>query len=875
MSAKASEARKAQNWHQEKYGTLPTIVSNDRLLLGTPRYERGFISIDCGVMEDYMDKETSIFYKSDASFIDTGENYNVTQECGTHNSRRLFNGRPVNSLRSFPQGIKNCYTLKPEQGKNSSYLIRAFFQYGNYDNNNQVPKFDLYIGVNYWTTVELKDACDVDFPEIIHVPKSDTITVCLINTKSGIPFISALELRRLGKSIYQTGYGEALNRIVRQDLGNSTGKQVRISGDVFDRLWYTITSPHFEKNWVPINTSSVIDTQGTNDSYQLPAQVLRTAIQPFSATFEAIVFDGNNTYSSKFYVCFHFAEIKQLKEREIREFVIAVNEGDYMSENITLEYLKPLSICPNQTFEGRFRFSIKATQKSNLPPILNAFEIYEVLSIGDIPTDPGDVTAIMDIKKTLRIYRDDWTGDPCVPRRYLWSGLTCSLDETPRIISLDLSNSKLSGLIPDSLAQLSNLEFLDLSHNDFTGKLPEFLAQMPNLHTLGLGGNKLEGPVPEALLLKYRDGTLVLSLGENLDLCQSLPCQKKKNKELVIPLVATSAVAAVLLIFIALSIYKRKKREMVTESNINLKNRQYSYSEVVRATDNFKNTIGEGGFGKVYLGIMRDETQVAIKLLSQSSKQGYKEFKAEAEILVRVHHRNLVSLIGYCDEGENKGLIYEYIANGNLRQHLSGLEYLHNGCKPPIIHRDFKSTNILLNENMQAKIADFGLSRAFVAENDTHVSTRPAGTLGYLDPKFQATGNLNRKSDVYSFGIVLFELITGCPAIIRGPEENTHILDWVCPIIECGDIQKIVDPRLKGEFHTNSAWKATEIALSCVARASIQKSDMSEVSVELKECLALEMTHARSQRMATEGNKTTSRNSVSLELQSDIVALAR
>ena len=178
-------------------------------------------------MEDYMDEETSIFYKSDASFIDTGENYNVTQECNTHNSRRLFNGHPVNSLRSFPQGIKNCYTLKPEQGKNSNYLIRAFFQYGNYDNNNQVPKFDLYIGVNYWTTVELEDACAVGFPEIIHVPISDTITICLINTKSGIPFISALELRPLDKSIYQTGYGEALNRIARHDLGNTTGKLVR------------------------------------------------------------------------------------------------------------------------------------------------------------------------------------------------------------------------------------------------------------------------------------------------------------------------------------------------------------------------------------------------------------------------------------------------------------------------------------------------------------------------------------------------------------------------------------------------------------------------------------------------------------------------
>ncbi|KAK7824336.1 putative leucine-rich repeat receptor-like serine/threonine-protein kinase [Quercus suber] len=389
---------------------------------------------------------------------------------------------------------------------------------------------------------------------------------------------------------------------------------------------------------------------------------------------------------------------------------------------------------------------------------------------------------------------------------------------------------------------------IDLSHNDFTGKIPEFLAQMPNLHTLSLGGNKLEGPVPEALLLKYKDGTLVLRLAYNfLDFIDVLISQ---------------------IVMISLAV------EMVTESNINLRNRQYSYSEVVRATDNFKNAIGEGGFGKVYLGIMRDETQVAIKLLSQSSKQGYKEFKAEvrykspvlfnylklAEILVRVHHRNLVSLIGYCDEVTNANVL-----KWNERLQIAvdaanGLEYLHNGCKPPIIHRDFKSTNILLNENMQAQIADFGLSRAFVAENDTHVSTRPAGTLGYLDP---------------NFGIVLFELITGRPAIIIGPEENTHILDWVYPIIEQGDIQKIVDPRLKGEFHANSAWKATKIALSCVQRASIQMSDMSEVSVELKECLALEMTHARSQRMATMGNKTISSNSVSLEIQSDIDALAR
>ena len=134
----------------------------------------------------------------------------------------------------------------------------------------------------------------------------------------------------------------------------------------------------------------------------------------------------------------------------------------------------------------------------------------------------------------------------------------------------------------------------------------------------------------------------------------------------------------------------------------------------------------------------------------------------------------------------------------------------------------------------------------------------------------QASGKLNKKSDVYSFGIVLFELITGHPAIMRKREKNTHILDWVYPVIESGDIGGIVDSRLHGEFHTNSAWKVVEIAMSCIPSAAIQRPDMSQVLVELKECLALEMAHGSSQTMATEVNEMSS-----MELQSDIAALVR
>ncbi|KAL0010250.1 hypothetical protein SO802_005358 [Lithocarpus litseifolius] len=635
----------------------------------------GFISIDCGATKDYLDDDTGIFYKSDTGFIDTGTNSNISPEYQISNHDY---GRQIRNLRSFPRGKKNCYTLKPEQGKNSNYLIRPFFYYGNYDNNNKIPKFDVYVGVNYMYTVELNDVDFTFLADIIHVPTSDIIYVCLINTGFGIPFISALELRPLDKSLYPFDFG-ALTKGWRFDLGTTTGRQeyfIRYKNDVYDRMWYTYSTL---SDSVPINTTSVIDIQNSNDSYQLPSEVLRTAVQP-SSGYHSLSF-SNLKRTGNSYVCFHFAEIAKLMQGKKREFIINVNGGSYISEPITdLHYLKPLSICLNQIFEGQFNFVINATAGSDLPPILNAFEVYNVISQFDLfnPTDSRDVAAIVDIKQTSRISREDWQADPCVPIKYSWSGLTCSSDDTPRIISLNLSSSKLTGEIPISLSNLTALQYLDLSYNELTGNIPEFLAQLPNLMTLNLSGNQLNGSVPEALIQKSRDGSLVFT--------------------------------------------------------------------------------------------------------------------------------------------------------------------------------------------------------AFATENDSHVSTRPAGTFGYLDPESQSSGNLNKKSDVYSFGIILFELITGRPAIMRGREKNTHILDWVYPVIESGDIGSIVDPRLQGEFYTNSAWKAVEIAMSCIPSTAIQRPDMSQVLVELKECLALEMANGRSQTTATEVNETTTSIPLimpSMELQSDIAALAR
>ncbi|KAK4590860.1 hypothetical protein RGQ29_021164 [Quercus rubra] len=725
----------------------------------------------------------------------------------------------------------------------------------------------------------------------------DYIDVCLINTGRGVPFISSLELRLLDNSIYPT-QGRALTKLGGLDVGrNPSDSDVRYPDDGYDRIW----NPLLFDQWIPISTSSTVYSLSTDNAYNIPDVVLRTAAKSQNSTTPLSFYFSPPDSLSQCYVYFHFAEIEKLENGQQRELTILLNGERYLTESVTLDYLNSRTILPTELaiMGERLNFSITAAEGSKFPPILNAVEIFVSKELPNKTTAIQDVEAIMEIKKLYKLTRN-WQGDPCVPREYSWDGLHCSyIYNIPSIISVNLSSSNLTGKIATSFSNLKAIESLDLSYNDLTGPLPEFLAQLPNLYSVDLRGNKFTGSIPEDLLQKSRDGTLVLSVNENPDPCQSVACKRGKKKEFVIPVVASSTAAVLLLLFIfsRLAIYKQKRHGgMVTKSNIKSKNQQYSYSEVVSITNNFETIIGGGGFGKVYLGKLKDEIQVAVKLLSPSSNQGYKEFQAEAQLLMIVHHRNLVSLVGYCDEDDQKALIYEYMENGNLHQHLSvkntnvmtwnerlniavdaahGLEYLHNGCKPPIIHRDLKTSNILLTGHMQAKIADFGLSRIFATESDSHVSTCPAGTLGYLDPEYQASGNFNKKSDVYSFGIVLFELITGRPAIMRGLEKNIHILDWIYPIIESGDIQSVVDPRLQGKFHTNSAWKAVEIALSCIPPIASLRPDISQVLAELKECLALEMTNAS---LATECNMAPSSIPLEtsyLELESDIAALAR
>lgn len=286
-----------------------------------------------------------------------------------------------------------------------------------------------------------------------------------------------------------------------------------------------------------------------------------------------------------------------------------------------------------------------------------------------------------------------------------------------------------------------------------------------------------------------------------------------------------------------------------------------------RATNKFhhRNVIGSGGFGTVYLGVLNG-TKVAVKRRDKNSPQGAEEFQVEMELLSRLNHPNLVSLIGYCDEKDEMMLVYEYMGGGSLKSHLygsgkptlsweqrleacvgaaKGLHYLHTSSPTGIIHRDVKSDNILLDGNLCAKIGDFGLSRTGPDElNQTHVITRVMGSFGYMDPQYFQTGQLSTKSDVYSFGVVLLELLCGRPVIDhRLSEEKVSLVTWGQKMLKEGKVEEIVDEKILGTIHPHHLAMFGEIVLSCLAEESAERPTMREVLSNL-ECELDQCVHA-------------------------------
>ncbi|XP_065857250.1 probable receptor-like serine/threonine-protein kinase At4g34500 [Euphorbia lathyris] len=282
--------------------------------------------------------------------------------------------------------------------------------------------------------------------------------------------------------------------------------------------------------------------------------------------------------------------------------------------------------------------------------------------------------------------------------------------------------------------------------------------------------------------------------------------------------------------------------------------RWYSLKELEVATCGFaeENVIGEGGYGVVYRGILEDGSVVAVKNLLNNKGQAEKEFRVEVEAIGKVRHKNLVGLIGYCAEGARRMLVYEYIDNGNLEQWLhgdvgpispltwdirmkivigtaKGLAYLHEGLEPKVVHRDVKSSNILLDKKWNAKVSDFGLAKLLGSES-SYVTTRVMGTFGYVSPDYASTGMLNEGSDVYSFGILLMEMITGrSPIDYSRPAGEMNLVDWFKGMVASRRGEEVLDPLINVQPPSRALKRALLICLRCIDLDAYKRPKMGQV----------------------------------------------
>ncbi|GAB4839760.1 Protein NSP-INTERACTING KINASE 3 [Ancistrocladus abbreviatus] len=450
-----------------------------------------------------------------------------------------------------------------------------------------------------------------------------------------------------------------------------------------------------------------------------------------------------------------------------------------------------------------------------------------------------------------------------------------------KLQTLDLSNNSFDGVIPRSIGELENLNYLRLNNNSLSGPFPDSLTKIQGLTLVDLSFNNLSGSLPKisARTFKIIGNPLIcgVSLWNNCSVVtpeplsfspDALKAQSNSGAKGHLVAVAFGAsfgagLGIVLLVGFGFWWCYGQNRQIFFDVNEQYDPevclghlKRYSFKDLRAATDHFnsKNILGRGGFGIVYKGCLNDGTLVAVKRLKDYNiAAGEIQFQTEVETISLAVHRNLLRLCGFCTTENERILVYPFMPNGSVASRLKdcihgrpvldwprrkrialgtarGLLYLHEQCDPKIIHRDVKAANILLDEDFEAVVGDFGLAK-LLDHRDSHVTTAVRGTVGHIAPEYLSTGQSSEKTDVFGFGILLLELITGQKALDFGRAANQKgvILDWVRKLHDEGKLNQLVDKELKNNFDRVELEEMVQVALLCTQFNPSHRPKMSEV----------------------------------------------
>ncbi|CAN1184393.1 Nodulation receptor kinase [Linum perenne] len=808
-----------------------------------PAQQEGFISINCCGGQGQTDSSSIIWISDEQWYPDkTGCLIATAPENYTGNDRvRYF---------YIDNSEKRCYSLPTTQDRD--YLIRGTFPSGK-SVGSLGSTFDVLVGV---TPISLVDSSGESQVEAVFRSAEQHIDFCLVH-ETGDPYISQLELRPIHESRYLDGrYSTVLKLVDRVDLGN-TGTPIRFPDDPQDRIW---SSPDPER--VNLSTIATIKNTITNSTAKVPLKVLETAVT--NETRLQFLYTDLDKRDCNYTIFLYFFELDNTVRPGQRVFDIYINdEKQETSFDVWGNGSNYSEVALNVTANGYLNLTLgRVNNKSKYGPILNAYEIMQVYQWIQ-GTNQRDVRVMEKVKDGLLEQNkgnkklESWSGDPCQPSS--WDGVACHYSNGSTVITkLDISSSRLQGQIPTTTAQLIYLKELNLSNNRFSGSIPEFPGSSM-LTSVDLRHNDLSRNLPDSLAMlpqlralyygcNYHisadPSTFNLSrLATDSGRCIRLRSTKKQQSFLIVIasgslLIAVAVVAACVWFcrrkFGARRNANAKKLPMskgavfsiVTAGEDPLRTiniQMFTLNYIAQATQKYKILIGEGGFGAVYRGTLPDGTEVAVKVRSSTSTQGTKEFENE--------------------EKQQKGKLWTGQLDSLLPLELpeASLTYLHTFAERCVIHRDVKSSNILLDHSMNAKVADFGFSKYAPQEGDSGVSLEVRGTAGYLDPEYYSTQHLTAKSDVFSFGVVLLEIISGRePLNIQRPRNEWSLVEWAKPFIRESRIDEIVDPGVKGLYHAEAMWRVVEVALACIETSSAYRPCMADIVRELEDALIIE-----------------------------------